>query len=105
MAGLLSLPIKLEGQDKERCLEQFKNRHVYVSSFTVSQKDILTSILRVTQMSLNDWKVTKEPSNERYINGIKAMKGGDQMGFARMMYSRVFYPDDCGNFKKTQGVD
>jgi len=104
VAGLLSLPIKPEGHDKERCLERFKNGHVYVSSFTVSQKDMLDSVLRVTQTSIDDWKVTKEPSHERYINGIKAMKSGDRMGFARMMYSRVFYPDDCGNFEKTKGT-
>lgn len=104
VAGLLSLPIKPEGHDKERCLERFKNGHVYVSSFTVSQKDILDSVLRVTQTSIDDWNVTKEPSHERYGNGIKAMKSGDRMGFARMMYSRVFYPDDCGNFEKTKGT-
>ena len=104
VAGLLSLPVKPEGQDKERCLERFKDGHVYVSSFTVSQKDMLESVLRVTQTSIDDWKVIKEPSSERYINGIKAMKEGDRMGFARMMYSRVFYPDDCGNFEKTKGT-
>jgi hypothetical protein len=104
VASLLSLPIHLEGQDKDRCLDRFRNSQVYVSSFTVSQKDILDSVLRVTQTSLDDWKVTKEPAKERYLGGIEAMKKGDMMGFARMMYTRVFYPDDSGNFEKTKGT-
>jgi hypothetical protein len=104
VASLVSLPIHPEGQDKDRCLDRFRNSQVYVSSFTVSQKDILDSVLRVTQTSLDDWKVTKEPAKERYLGGIEAMKKGDMMGFARMMYTRVFYPDDSGNFEKTKGT-
>lgn len=104
VAALLSLPIKPEGQEKERCLERFKNEQVYVSSFTVSQKDMLDSVLRVTQTSIDDWKVTKEPSHERYMSGIKAMQSGDRVGFVKMMYTRVFYPDDSGNYEKTKGT-
>ena len=104
VAGLLSLPIHPEGQDKDRCLDRFKNSQVCVSSFTVSQKDILDSVLRVTQTGLDDWKVTEEPAKERYTGGIEAMQKGDMMGFVRMMYTRVFFPDDCGNFEKTKGT-
>ena len=75
-----------------------------MSSFTVSQKDILHSVLRVTQTGLDDWKVTKEPAKERYTGGIEAIQKGDRMGFARMMYTRVFFPDDSGNFEKTKGT-
>ncbi|SLM40110.1 NmrA-like domain [Lasallia pustulata] len=104
VASLLSLPIHPEGQDEDRCLDRFKNKMVYVSSFTVSQKDMLDSVLRVTQTSLEDWKVTKEPVEKRYTQGIEAMQKGDRTGFAKMMYSRVFYPDGCGNFDKTRGT-
>jgi len=104
VANLLSLPIQPEGENKNRCLDHFKNSLVYVSSFTVSQKDMLDSVLRVTQTSLKDWKITNEPSKERYAGGIEAMKKGDRLGFARMMYTRVFYPDDCGNVEKTKGT-
>jgi hypothetical protein len=105
VASLLSLPIHPEGQDnKNRCLDRFRNSQVYVSSFTVSQKDILDSVLRVTQTSLDDWKATKESAKECYLGGIEAMKKGDRMGFARMMCTRVFYPDDSGNFEKTKGT-
>lgn len=104
VASLLSLPIHPEGENKDRCLDRFKNSHMCVSSFTINQKDILESVLRVTQTGLEDWKVTKEPVKERYTKGIEAMQKGDRTGFARMMYSRVFYPDDCGNYEKTKGT-
>ncbi|KAF2495814.1 NAD(P)-binding protein [Lophium mytilinum] len=104
VAALLSLPVKPEGGNEEKSLEHFKNKQVYVNSFTVSQKDMLESVLRVTGDKLEDWKISNEPSHERWAAGIEAMKGGDRSGFVRMMYTRVFYPDDSGNFEKTRGV-
>ena len=104
VAALLSLPIKPEGEDKERSLEHFKNSHIYVASFTVSQKDMLDSCLRVTGSKIEDWTITKEPSAERYKGGMEAMKKGDRMGFAKQMYTRVFFPDDSGNFEKRKGL-
>ncbi|KAI9812696.1 MAG: hypothetical protein M1832_000353 [Thelocarpon impressellum] len=104
VAALLSLPIQPEGQERERSLDHFRNKLVYVSSFTVSQRDMLDSVLRVTGTSLADWTVTKEPSKERYLGGIESMKKGDRIGFAKMMYSRVFYPDGNGDFEKRRGT-
>lgn len=77
---------------------------VYVNSFTVSQKDMLASVLRVTGEKKEDWTISKEASKERYTTGIKQMREGDKIGFAKMMYTRVFYPDGSGNTeaKKTQ---
>ena len=105
VASLLSLPVRPdEAQGKERCLDRFRNKHVYVSSFTVSQRDMLDSVLRVTKTSIEDWKVTKEVAKERYAEGVEAMQKGDRMGFVRMMYTRLFYHDDSGNFEKTKGT-
>ncbi|KAK3725204.1 hypothetical protein LTR37_000715 [Vermiconidia calcicola] len=104
VAGLLSLPIRPEGDDKDRCLERFRNGLVYVSSFTVSQKDMLESALRVTGTKMDDWKIIKESSSARYDAGSEAMKGGDRMGFIKLMYTRVFYPDGSGNFEQSKGT-
>ncbi|KAK5126535.1 hypothetical protein LTR08_004663 [Meristemomyces frigidus] len=104
VAALLSLPIKPEGDDKNYCLEHFKDGHMYVNSFTVSQKDMLASVLRVTRTKESDWKVTKEATPDRFQAGIAAMQKGDRMGFAQMMYTRVFYTDGSGDFEKTKGT-
>lgn len=104
VGALLSLPIKPEGSNKEACLENFKNKVVYVKSFTVSQKDMLESALRVTGTKENDWTITKEPAQERYSSGIKEMQEGKRIGFAKMMITRVFYPDGCGDFEHNKGT-
>ncbi|MCJ1351599.1 MAG: hypothetical protein MMC33_001583 [Icmadophila ericetorum] len=104
VAGLLSLPIQPGGDDKEKCLGHFRNQIAYVSSFTVSQKDILDSVLRVTNTTLDEWQISKEPSEERYTGGVEAMQKGDRMGFLKMMYTRVFYPDGCGDYEKSRGT-
>lgn len=97
MAGILSLPIKAEGS--KASLESLKNQVVYVKSFTVSQKDMLESVYRVTSTTEADWTITKEPSNKRYANGMKEMYEGSREGFAKMLYTRVFYPDGCGDIE------
>ena len=104
IAALLSLPIKPEGSNKEACLENFKNKVVYINSFTVSQKDMLESALRVTGTKEDDWTIAKEPAQERYSNGIKEIQEGKRIGFAKMMYTRVFYPDGCGDFEHNKGT-
>jgi len=105
MASLLSLKVHPDGEDDNSpCLDRFRNGYVYVASFTVNQKEMLESVLRVTQTTLDDWKVTKEPVRERYTAGMEQMKKGDRMGFVKVLYARVFYPDDSGNVEKTRGL-
>lgn len=75
-----------------------------MSSFTVSQKDMLESALRVTGTKEDDWIITKEPAQERYSSGIKEMQEGKRIGFAKMMYTRVFYPDGSGDVEHNRGT-
>ncbi|KAI1343478.1 hypothetical protein F5Y15DRAFT_412265 [Xylariaceae sp. FL0016] len=104
VASLLSLPIRREGGNKKACLEDYKNRVVYVNSFTVSQKDMLASALRVTGAKEEDWTVVKEGSKERYEEGLKETGEGNRVGFVKMMYTRVFYPDGNGDFESAKGT-
>ena len=96
VAALLSLPIKSEGEGAS-CLEDFKNQLVYVSSFSVSQQDMLESAYRVTGTTEADWKIKKEGARKRYDEGIDQMKKGDRIGFVKMMYTRVFWDDNVGD--------
>jgi hypothetical protein len=103
VAALLSLPVEPEG-DNENCLSRYNNQPVYISSFAVSQKEIFDSILRVTKTKPEEWQISSESAQERYANGIKTMKEGDRNGFAKMMYTRVFYKDDSGHYERTKGT-
>ncbi|KAJ5757014.1 uncharacterized protein N7511_007196 [Penicillium nucicola] len=94
VASLLSLPVSADGA----CLEKLRNQVVYVDSFTVSQRDMLDSVYRVTGTTKVDWKITAESAKERYEGGVEAMQKGDVVGFAKMLYTRVFYKDGSGDF-------
>lgn len=105
MAKLLSLKVLPENeQDKSPCLDMFRNKFVYISSFCLSQKQMMQSVLRVTGDNPEDWKITYENHKERYNAGMKEMQQGDMNGFAKLLYTRLFYPDGSGNYEKTKGT-
>ena len=104
MAAILSLPIKPDADAPERCLEALKNKCVYINSFNVSQQDIFESTLRGTKTTASDWEITKESSQERYNTGQKEIKDGQRIGFAKVMYTRVFFPDGAGDYESRNGV-
>lgn len=60
---------------------------------------MLDSILRVTRSQESGWSIQKEPAHEHYLSGIQDTQKGKRVGFAKMIYTRLFYPDDCGNFE------
>lgn len=76
---------------------------MYVSSFTVSQKEMLESALRVTGTKANDWTITKKSSQERFANGLAAISRGDYAGYKKLS-TRLFFPDGCGNFEHSKGT-
>ncbi|KAK5069794.1 hypothetical protein LTR64_008023 [Lithohypha guttulata] len=104
VAALLSLPIRSEGSDKSACLENFKNQLVYVNSFTINQKDMLESVLRVTATKESDWSIAKEPAQERYAAGQKEMQAGNRAGFGKVMYTRVLFTDGVGDTEHSRGT-
>ncbi|RMZ25628.1 hypothetical protein D0859_10318 [Hortaea werneckii] len=104
VARLLSLPLSPESDEKGECLEALKNNVVYVRSFTISQKDMFASALRATGTQESDWQIKYEPAQERFAAGLEAMKAGDRLGFAKMLYSRIFFSDGVGNFEASKGT-
>ncbi|KAF4964393.1 hypothetical protein FSARC_7658 [Fusarium sarcochroum] len=100
VAAILSLPTRGGSDALSLSLDELRNKVVYVKSFTLSQKDMLSSAIRVTGTAADDWAIVKESSQERYSSGLSDIKEGKRIGFAKMMYTRVFFPDGCGNFKE-----
>jgi hypothetical protein len=98
------LPIKAEEGKANGSLEDFKNKDVYINSFTVSQKDMFESLLRVTGTKSEDWTITKESAEERAATGLKEMQEGKQSGFAKKLYTRVFFSDGFGDFEHNKGT-
>lgn len=99
MAALLSLPeLPVDENDETGTVSQFGNGTVYISSFLISQKDMFESVKRVTGTTDGDWKISYEPSAQRYQDGTEAMKKGDMRGFGKQLYARVMFPNGGGNF-------
>lgn len=98
LAALLSLP----ESGAEPAVEQWKNKPFYFASFKVSQRDMLDSIHRVTGTSDKDWEITHEPTAQRYKNGLDEMQKGIMTGFAKAMYSRVFFPNGDGDYESSR---
>jgi hypothetical protein len=103
-AALLSLKVlPQDAADKSPTLSMFRNEHMYVSSFLVSQRDMFESVLRVTGDSEEQWTVGYEDVKERYRAGVEQMRAGDRVGFMKLLYARVFYPGD-GDYESKRGL-
>lgn len=100
VAKLLSLKITPDhANDDSITLSQFANKSVFVSSFDVSQRDMLEAILRVTGDEQSDWAISYENSYERWQRGVDMLKKGDFLrGHMTRLYSRVFFPNGGGDF-------
>lgn len=105
LAAFLSLKELPEDEnDKSLSISQWKNKQLVISSFLVSQRDMLDSVHRVMGTTDKDWEISYEPSGERYQRGLTEMKSGDRVGFARAMYTRYFYPNGDGNYGASRGL-
>lgn len=96
VAGLFSLPI--EGSDP--CLNQWKNKPCYISSFTVSQKEMLAAICAVTGGNEAGWTIEYESSADRYKSAQESLQRGEQAGYIQCMATRVFFKDGLGDYSK-----
>ncbi|KAK9426343.1 putative CipA protein [Seiridium unicorne] len=102
VAALLSLPIE---SSTSPSLSKYKNKPVYTASFCVSQRDMFASVLRVSGTKPEDWQIEHEASSKRFADGKKQFEGGDVVGFAKLLYARVFYPDGSGNYEASRGLE
>jgi hypothetical protein len=87
-AGLLGLP----EAGASPSLADYKGGMARVSSFRVSQRDMLDSLHRVLGTTDADWEIRYETTEQRIREGTEAMKRGDFEGRAKALYGLVFDP-------------
>ncbi|PHH88102.1 hypothetical protein CDD83_7972 [Cordyceps sp. RAO-2017] len=103
--GLLSLKeLPDDEADTSPTLSRWRNQPLYISSFLVSQRDMLDSVNRVLGTSDADWKIEHEESQARYKRGMEMLKQGSMLGFGIALYTRTFYPNGDGNFEAKHGL-
>ncbi|KAH8698725.1 hypothetical protein BGW36DRAFT_396433 [Talaromyces proteolyticus] len=101
VAGLLSLP--------EEELATNKNQHVYISSFYVSQRDILASVIRATGTKEKDWTIENVKLDD-FLAEKRAEFDRGNLPIIEKMILLVAFKDGLNDFQsvvnyKRLGVD
>ncbi|KAK2596247.1 hypothetical protein QQS21_006339 [Conoideocrella luteorostrata] len=105
IAALVSLKELPEDEnDQSATLSRWRNEPLYVSSFLVSQRDMLDSLNRVLGTEDGNWDIKSEPHKERYNRGLKELQEGSMLGYATALYTRGFYPNGDGNYEAKHGL-
>ncbi|RCI15917.1 hypothetical protein L249_2831 [Ophiocordyceps polyrhachis-furcata BCC 54312] len=105
IAALLSLKeLPQDESDESVTLSRWRNQPLYVSSFLISQRDMLDSIHRVQGTTDADWHIEHEECGARYKRGMELLQKGDFRGFGICLYTRTFYPNGDGNFEAKYGI-
>jgi uncharacterized protein YbjT (DUF2867 family) len=88
LAALFSLP------DEE--LKKYRNQFVYLSSFYVSQRDILASAIRATGTSEKDWKITRLSTDE--VLEASRKPDADTLAMMMSLFAVVFKDGYGGDY-------
>ncbi|KAI8580292.1 hypothetical protein K450DRAFT_237781 [Umbelopsis ramanniana AG] len=106
VAQLLSLKVSPDNeQDTTPCLSNYKNKFAYIGSFTVNQREMLDSVMRVTNTTEQDWKIQSRPIQDIYDEASQKLQKGDYSALVTVLYSRSFFKDNAGNTALTRGLD
>lgn len=107
---VVSLPIEanaadgIEVHEGKVTLSDYKNKTLFISSFALSQREMLASVQRVTQTTDAEWKITNVDARRRFEEARERVRIGDRSAFGRMLYARYFI-DEEGLFEKTHGLE
>ena len=106
VAAVLALPLLPKDEhDKSLTVESFRNKFVHFDSFTLTQKDMLAAVQKVTNTTDKDWTTTTVPVKEYYAEALKELQAGNRPAFRRVLYGRMFFPEESGNMEKQYGLD
>jgi hypothetical protein len=91
IARLLSLPVHTSSSSPSSpSLSDYKNKFVYINSFSVSQNDMLAAVQRATNTKLADWTVTHLTTDQLIQEGRDKLEKGDGMGMFGLLYGSTF---------------
>lgn len=85
-------------------LGRYRNTEVYLSSFLVSQKDVLESVQRVTGTTMDDWDIDSTKEVSTYIaEGGKMMQEGNVAGIWNLLFGNL-YAGVGGDYETKKGL-
>ena len=97
VAALLSLP-----EDK---LQRFADGPVYLSSFELTQRDILDSAIRATGTKESEWNIQVVPAEKAIAESRAQVAAGNHMAFMREFYIAHMMEGRGGNFQAKAAKD
>jgi hypothetical protein len=97
VAALLALP--------EKDLAAYKNDWVYLSSFLVSQRDLLESAKRVTGTKESDWTISHDKAEKVLKDAQEAFGKGDLEGSRKGLLMGAVFHDDLGGNYSSKVID
>ena len=104
MTGLLSLKeLPEDKNDTSVTLSTWRNQPLYISSFLLSQRNILDSVHHVLGTTDASWTIKQEASRARYERGLELSKQ-TPIGLAVCLYARTFFPNGDGNYEAKYGL-
>lgn len=71
-------------------LLDYKNKYIYISSFSVTQNDMLAAVQRATSTKSPDWTVTHIPVDQFIQEGRDKFAKGDRRGMINVLYGCTF---------------
>jgi hypothetical protein len=71
-------------------LSDYKNQFVYITSFSVSQNDMLAAVQRATGTMMPDWTLTHVPVDQYIQHGRDMFAKGDRRGMVNVLYGCTF---------------
>jgi hypothetical protein len=72
---------------------------VYITSFKVSQREILDSLHRVLGITDANWQITYEPTDKRAKDGLEEFSRGIITGIGKAMYAKLFMRSRAGELE------
>jgi len=80
-------------------LARFKNEFVYFSSFHVSQREILDSVIHATGTHDSDWVIESEPAAEAAEAAKDAIRKGNGMKNVDLLFATLFRDGYGGDYE------
>ena len=99
-AALLSLPVS----GSKPCVEDWANKHLYVESFVLSQKEMWAAAQTATGTAEKDWTVEHKEAKPVLAAAYEKLMTGDFNALFDVIYVSNWVPDGGGNFKATNGT-
>jgi hypothetical protein len=105
LAALLRLPVSKEAGATGPAVDDWRDQGLHVSSFLISQRDMLDSLHRVLGTKDDDWEIAYQDVKERHQTGLEELQKGNRKGFAKAMYAKIFFPNSGGDYETGYQMD